>query len=325
MTLCCLFTRKPRNSQRDSVNCEVPLGDLPTHSDESQQKVPCSTEVMNDGNDFRRRCASEPSEHAQKKRHEFLAKSLSNASSAGSDAGYAGSIQGSLSLPRGTVAAQMLENIPEESTQLLGAGCTSTDTLNSNSTGTSYRTAQTSSNMEQSRRSEPTLERENEKLRRDYENLQIETEELRREDRIAMEVLRKENEELREKIEGFESRSDLAMFSTKDGILISCNKHEGELPRNCAVGKEVVLSLAKRLPKWKFLARHLRLEDHDIQQIIEDNPNDVREQSYQMLMKWKQTQEEDSYHTLGEAIRRALGESVHLEYVKLVNDEERLG
>ena len=83
--------------------------------------------------------------------------------------------------------------------------------------------------------------------------------------------------------------------------------------------------IAKMLPKWKFLARLLGIQDHEIQQITENFQNDVQEQCYQMLLKWKQSHSDSdsSYHKLGEAILEEFGEQHFSKYVNIVIDTER--
>jgi hypothetical protein len=63
------------------------------------------------------------------------------------------------------------------------------------------------------------------------------------------------------------------------------------LPQNTIVSRTVLLRLSERVTrKWKFLARELGIEEHDIQQIKGDNQGDtIQEQSYQMLLKWKES------------------------------------
>ena len=102
------------------------------------------------------------------------------------------------------------------------------------------------------------------------------------------------------------------------------NIGESQLPRNIPVSPKVLLKLSERVPrKWKFLARRLEVEEHQIQQIRGDNQGDIQEQSYQMLLLWGQAQGGGSYQALGEAVRLTFGEQLHLEYVKMVVEEER--
>ena len=99
---------------------------------------------------------------------------------------------------------------------------------------------------------------------------------------------------------------------------------ESQLPRNIPVSPKVLLKLSERVPrKWKFLARRLEVEEHQIQQIKGDNQGDIQEQSYQMLLLWGQAQGGGSYQALGEAVRLTSGEQLYSEYVKMVVEEER--
>lgn len=95
------------------------------------------------------------------------------------------------------------------------------------------------------------------------------------------------------------------------------------LPQNCSVHTDVLLGLAELVPKWRFLARHLQLQQHEIQQISENFPNDIHEQSYQML-KWKQSHVhyDDVYYKLGEAVRKAFGDKFYFDYIKMVTETE---
>ena len=69
----------------------------------------------------------------------------------------------------------------------------------------------------------------------------------------------------------------------KDGMLQTTS----QLPQNCSVSTDVLVQLAKRMTQWRFLARRLHLQECDIQQIGVNFSNDLQEQSYQMLLKWK--------------------------------------
>ena len=99
---------------------------------------------------------------------------------------------------------------------------------------------------------------------------------------------------------------------------------ESMLPQHIPVSERVILRLSERVtPKWKFLARQLGMEEHEIQKIAGDNQGDTQEQSYQMLLKWTQSQVEGSCQTLGDAIRTIFGEKLYSKYVKIVlNSEE---
>ena len=70
----------------------------------------------------------------------------------------------------------------------------------------------------------------------------------------------------------------------------------------------MILWLANKVSSWKFLGRWLGLEERDIQRIVAQNSESVREQCYQMFVQWENLHPEMySYCVLGEA---------------LVNDEE---
>ena len=100
----------------------------------------------------------------------------------------------------------------------------------------------------------------------------------------------------------------------------SSNFVEANLPQDSAVSSTVVLELAKVVPKWKFLARRLGIQEHEIQQITENYPSDVEEQSYQMLLKWKKSKSDTSCHTLGGAVRKEFGEELYFDFVRMVTE-----
>ena len=106
----------------------------------------------------------------------------------------------------------------------------------------------------------------------------------------------------------------------KDGMLQTTS----QLPQNCSVSTDVLVRLAKRVTQWRFLARRLHIEEHDIQQIGVDFPGSIQEQSYQMLLKWKLSLScnNDAYHTLGEAVREEFGETLYSDYVTMVQEAE---
>ena len=95
------------------------------------------------------------------------------------------------------------------------------------------------------------------------------------------------------------------------------------LPKHAPVTDRVILRLSGLVTsKWKFLARELEIEEHEIQKIARDNQGDVHEQSYQMLLKWTQSNGGGSYQALGEALRSTFGEKLYLKYVRIVSDTE---
>ena len=105
---------------------------------------------------------------------------------------------------------------------------------------------------------------------------------------------------------------------------ISFDGDDSQLPQNTSVSLKVLARLSERVTrKWKFLARELGIEEHEIQRIKEDNAGDIQEQSYQMLLKWTQSQSGGSYPILGEAVRKTLDKQRYLNYVTMVNEVER--
>ena len=142
----------------------------------------------------------------------------------------------------------------------------------------------------------------------------------------------KQHEELLKKIDMLvteikESKESAERRVSTDGV--KQPEREGEiltdsggslLPQNTTVSRTVLLRLSERVTrKWKFLARELGIEEHDIQQIKGDNLGDtIQEQSYQMLLKWKESNGGGCYQKLGDAVRMTYGKQLHLEYVQMV-------
>ena len=88
------------------------------------------------------------------------------------------------------------------------------------------------------------------------------------------------------------------------------------------VSDRVAQNLARRTPKWKFLARDLKLQDHEIESISGNYPQDVEEQCYQMLKKWKQMNGNNAdCATLGEALKKNFGEQLYSDYLALMQSE----
>ena len=93
--------------------------------------------------------------------------------------------------------------------------------------------------------------------------------------------------------------------------------------QNCPVSSQILIKLSERVTrKWKFLGRRLGIEEHEIQQIKGDNQGDMQEQSYQMLLKWTQSNGGGSYQELGEAVKMTFGEKLYSDYVKMVMELE---
>ena len=139
----------------------------------------------------------------------------------------------------------------------------------------------------------------------------------------------KQHEELLKKIDMLvtESKESAERRVSTDGVKQA--EREGEiltdsggslLPQNTRVSRTVLLRLSERVTrKWKFLARELGIEEHDIQQIKGDNQGDtIQEQSYQMLLKWKESNGGGCYQKLGDAVRTTYGKQLCSEYVQMV-------
>ena len=93
---------------------------------------------------------------------------------------------------------------------------------------------------------------------------------------------------------------------------------------NTSCDQRVILWLVKKVTEWKFLARWLRLADSDISRIDTDNPNNDREQCYQMFLRWKAVDPENyTYPVLGEALRKE-SQELYNDYVKEVNRIENV-
>lgn len=100
-------------------------------------------------------------------------------------------------------------------------------------------------------------------------------------------------------------------------------KSPHELPCK-QVSNRVILALSRILLSWKFIGRALDLDESDLEHIRVDYPNDCREQSYKMLLLWKQRQPQNAtYQVLGQVLQ---GEDrdVYRQYVKIVTSHSSL-
>ena len=106
--------------------------------------------------------------------------------------------------------------------------------------------------------------------------------------------------------------------------LVSGGNNGYLLPQNTPVSSEVILKLSKRVstPQWKFLGRWLKIPDHEINTISANHKEDIQEQSYQMLLKWRESNGGGCYQELGEAVRMEYGEQLYSDYVKMVVESE---
>ena len=94
-------------------------------------------------------------------------------------------------------------------------------------------------------------------------------------------------------------------------------------PQDTPVSERVILRLSNHIVRqWKFLARELGMEEHEIEKIAGENAVDMREQSYQMLLRWTQSNGGGSYQELGRALRATFGERLYLKYIKILSDQE---
>lgn len=77
------------------------------------------------------------------------------------------------------------------------------------------------------------------------------------------------------------------------------------------------------MTSWKFVARRLGLSECDISRIEKDNPNQTREQCYQMLIEWKSKYpENDTYQVLGKVLNEESPKLFqdYVEEVKKIKD-----
>lgn len=66
----------------------------------------------------------------------------------------------------------------------------------------------------------------------------------------------------------------------------------------------VILWLSQNVVNWKFFARYLEIKDNDVDRIVIESANSVREQCYAMLKQWRRQTESNmcNYRTLGTAL-----------------------
>ena len=135
-------------------------------------------------------------------------------------------------------------------------------------------------------------------------------------------VLDKSEEDLRKEVahykeENHQLKKKLADLEKQlEELLENQRKTNSKTPSGTAVSDKVVLTLSRRISKWKFLARDLKLEDHEIDKIVEGFPQDVEEQCYQMLKKWKQMNGNNADRaTLGEALKKNFGDQLYSEFL----------
>ena len=89
---------------------------------------------------------------------------------------------------------------------------------------------------------------------------------------------------------------------------------------NTIPDRSVILWLSQRLVRWKFFARHLGLEDYEIERIEAENAGDIKEQCYAMFRTWYQRKPEKyTYQTLGRVILDSeKNKKLYVDFVKEV-------
>ena len=130
---------------------------------------------------------------------------------------------------------------------------------------------------------------------------------------------RKQQEELLKVVTDLTKKLDKSRLQIQESVA-----DKAPLPPKCPVCPNVILELSKRVskPQWKFLARRLKIPDHEIDKIEANYRENIQEQSYQMLRQWIQSNGGGSYQELGEALRREFGEQLYSDFVKIVSESE---
>ena len=139
---------------------------------------------------------------------------------------------------------------------------------------------------------------------------------------VAERKIQKQHEELLKVVTGLSEKIDK---SKSDGLQIQESVADrAPLPPKSPVCPNVILELSKRVskPQWKFLARRLKIPDHEIDKIEANYRENIQEQSYQMLRQWIQSNGGGSYQELGEALRTEFGEQLYSDFVKIVSESE---
>ena len=80
------------------------------------------------------------------------------------------------------------------------------------------------------------------------------------------------------------------------------------------VSQSALLWLARRVGEWKFVGRHLGLEEYQLTRIERENQHDIGEQVVQMLYAWKQSFPEDDSN------QRILDSLKYAESVKMCQE-----
>ena len=84
----------------------------------------------------------------------------------------------------------------------------------------------------------------------------------------------------------------------------ACSFYEAKLKKGVVSDGDLRVIAKAVIGKRKRFGRALGLKDEDLDGIVEENPRDTSEQSYQILRKWKQSrsQSEASYYAIAQAL-----------------------
>lgn len=228
--------------------------------------------------------------------------------------GYGSQDASSSSLPRTRSSLSSLQGIPEEprkgtevSPKSLHKNVSTTSVCSESSTA-SYHTAMSNTRPSPTKYLEQLPPEEKTRLEK--------LERMCQESMEEHEGLKKRIAELEDRVKTLESVQPVVPYED-----CGVNNSKNTLPVNLPVSQDVIIVLAKRITRWKFLARYLDFQEHEIQRIHDEHQNDVQEQCYQMLWNWKQTHPNGGdCLALGEAVRKDLGDSFYFEFVKLVTE-----
>ena len=74
--------------------------------------------------------------------------------------------------------------------------------------------------------------------------------------------------------------------------------------------------------KWKWVGRNLGINDNELDMIQKENPSEVREQAYQMLLLWKRKNENPTYDVLWHSLQEQTTGIDENEFITKVNELE---
>ena len=233
--------------------------------------------------------------------------------------GYGSREASTSSLPHIRSSLSSLQGIPEESKQGTETSPKalhknmSTASVCSGSSTSSYHTVTSNT------RHSPTKYLEHAQLPSEAHSQKVRLDKLEARCQENREELERRIAELEDRVKMLESRRNVVSLSHED----SGENNKNALPVNVPVSQDVIIALAKRIPRWKFLARYLDFKEHEIQRIQDEHQGDVQEQCFQMLWTWKQMHPYGGdYLTLWEAVRKDLGDPFYSDFVKLLIENE---